>query len=123
MISIFEDRTERLRAEAERRRLERVTEAALTHLALNELLDELLARLIELLDADTVAIFLLDEAGDTLEIRATIGLESGAADRRVPLGGGFAGAGGGRAQADDRRRHRRGRARRTRSCTTAGSTR
>jgi PAS domain S-box-containing protein len=91
VISIFEDRTERLRAETERRRLERVTEAALTHLALNDLLDELLARLIELLDADTVAIFLLDEAGDTLEIRATIGLESGAADRRVPLGGGFAG--------------------------------
>ncbi len=90
-ISVFEDQTERLRAEAEHHRLERVTEAALTHLSLNELLDELLARLIELLPADTAAIFLLDESGEALEVRATIGLERGAEYRRVPLGRGFAG--------------------------------
>jgi PAS domain S-box-containing protein len=92
VISVFHDVTAERRAESDRRRLERITDAALTYLSLDELLNELLARLLELLAADTAAIFLLDAAGEALEVRATIGLEADHAGwRRVPLGKGFAG--------------------------------
>ncbi|MDQ1446652.1 MAG: hypothetical protein QOI20_3116 [Acidimicrobiaceae bacterium] len=51
------------------RRLQHVTDAALAHLDLDELLDEVTARTCEALDADTMAIFLRD--GDDLVARAT----------------------------------------------------
>jgi PAS domain S-box-containing protein len=92
VISVFHDVTAERRAESDRRRLERVTDAALTYLSSEELLSELLERLVELLAADTAAIFLLDAAGETLEVRATRGLEADHEGwRRVPLGKGFAG--------------------------------
>jgi PAS domain S-box-containing protein len=92
VISVFRDVTAERDAEVERRRLERVTEAALAYLALDDLLDELLARLLELLEADTAAVFLLDEQRVTLDVRATTGLEADYEGwRTVPMGGGFVG--------------------------------
>jgi GAF domain-containing protein/anti-sigma regulatory factor (Ser/Thr protein kinase) len=55
------------------RRLEGVTEAALSHLALGELLDVLLVRVRDTLCADTVAVMLL--RGDELHTRAALGLD------------------------------------------------
>src|SRR3954469_17549750 len=68
------------------RRLERITEAALSHLALDELLEVLLVRLREMLAAETADVLLL--RGDELHARASLGGEQ-RADERV--GEGFAG--------------------------------
>ncbi|HEY8408747.1 MAG TPA: GAF domain-containing protein [Gaiellaceae bacterium] len=69
-----------------------VTDAALTHLELDDLLDELLLRIRSILGADTAAILLLDEATDELVARAARGLEEEVeAGVRIPVGGGFAG--------------------------------
>jgi GAF domain-containing protein len=71
-------------------RLESVTEAALSHLALEELLDVLLVRLRDLLATDTVAVLLL--RGDELHARAALGLDDGQAGAlTVKVGEGFAG--------------------------------
>jgi len=69
-----------------------VTEAALAHLTLPELLDELLARIRELLYADTVAVLMLDDSGEQLVARGAKGLEE-EVERGVtiPVGRGFAG--------------------------------
>jgi signal transduction histidine kinase len=79
--------------DAERlRRLQLVTDAALAHLELDELLDELLARIRDALDADTAAVLLLDEDRQELAVRAAVGLEEGVERGiRIPLGQGFAG--------------------------------
>jgi serine phosphatase RsbU (regulator of sigma subunit)/anti-sigma regulatory factor (Ser/Thr protein kinase)/FixJ family two-component response regulator len=73
-------------------RLERLTEAALTNLSLDDLLHELLGHVCELLGTDTAAILLLDEERQVLEVKAERGLY-GQADARftVPVGAGFAG--------------------------------
>jgi GAF domain-containing protein/anti-sigma regulatory factor (Ser/Thr protein kinase) len=68
------------------RRLERVTEAALSHLALDELLDVLLVRLRELLRAETADVLLL--RGDELHTRAAQGPEQ---QGTMKIGEGFAG--------------------------------
>jgi serine phosphatase RsbU (regulator of sigma subunit)/anti-sigma regulatory factor (Ser/Thr protein kinase) len=72
--------------------LQRVTDAALAHLALDELLDELLQRIVEILDTDTAAILLLDETAEVLHARAAKGIEE-EVERgvRIPVGRGFAG--------------------------------
>ena len=57
------------------RKLQAVTDAALAHLSLDELLDELLTRIRDALDADTCAVLLLDETGTELVARAAKGLE------------------------------------------------
>src|SRR4051794_3924205 len=92
---LLRERTARAKAEAMAgtiARLERLTEAALTNLSLDELLHELLGHVCELLNADTAAILLLDDEREVLEVRAERGLE-GEADARftVPVGAGFAG--------------------------------
>jgi len=73
-------------------RLQRLTDAALAHLELNELLAALLARTRELLEVDTAAILLLDELRDDLVARAALGIEE-EVERgvRIPVGRGFAG--------------------------------
>ena len=73
-------------------RLQQVTDAALAHLQLDELLDELMARIRDALDADTSALLLLDERGAELVARAAKGLEE-EVERgvRIPVGKGFAG--------------------------------
>jgi signal transduction histidine kinase len=73
-------------------RLQSITDAALAHLELEELLAVLLHRIRALLDADTCAILLLDEPSGELVARAAVGLEE-AVERgfRIPVGQGFAG--------------------------------
>jgi len=69
-----------------------VTDAALTHLELDDLLDVLLLRIRSILGANTAAILLLDEATNELVARAARGLEEEVeAGVRIPVGGGFAG--------------------------------
>jgi anti-sigma regulatory factor (Ser/Thr protein kinase)/putative methionine-R-sulfoxide reductase with GAF domain len=70
----------------------RLNELELSDLGLDELLDELLDRTREILNADTVAILLLDDERHELVARAAKGLEEEVRRGvRVPLGGGFAG--------------------------------
>ena len=72
--------------------LQAVTDAALSYLPLNELLDELLTRVRDILDVDTAAILLIDDDRRALVARAAKGLEEEVeAVVRVPLGVGFAG--------------------------------
>ncbi len=74
------------------RRLQSVTDAALAHLRLDELLDALLVRTRQLLDVDTCAILLLDEETNELVARAALGIEEEVEQGvRIPVGRGFAG--------------------------------
>src|SRR6476646_7789976 len=74
------------------RRLQSVTDAALAHLRLDELLDALLIRTQQLLDVDTCAILLLDEETNELVARAALGIEEEVEQGvRIPVGRGFAG--------------------------------
>jgi signal transduction histidine kinase len=69
-----------------------VTDAALSHLELDDLLDELLLRIRPILGADTAAILLLDEPTNELVATAARGIEEEVeAGVRIPVGGGFAG--------------------------------
>jgi signal transduction histidine kinase len=69
-----------------------VTDAALSHLSLNALLDELLLRIRDILDADTAAFLMLDDTRGELIARAAKGIEE-EVERgvRIPVGRGFAG--------------------------------
>jgi len=74
------------------RRLQSVTDAALAHLRLDELLAALLDRTRQILEVDTCAILLLDEETNELVARAALGIEEEVEQGvRVPVGGGFAG--------------------------------
>jgi GAF domain-containing protein len=79
--------------DAERlRRLQLVTDAALSHLDLDELLGELLTRIRDVLDADTAAVLLRDELRNELVARSAVGLEEEVEQGvRIPIGSGFAG--------------------------------
>jgi len=73
-------------------RLQRLTDAALANLQLDDLLAALLERARELLDVDTAAILLLDELTDELVARAALGIEEEVEQGvRIPVGRGFAG--------------------------------
>jgi signal transduction histidine kinase len=73
-------------------RLQAVTDAALAHLEVDELLRVLLPRIRDILGADTCAVLLLDEQSEELVTRAAVGIEEEVeAGVRIPLGGGFAG--------------------------------
>jgi PAS domain S-box-containing protein len=90
---IFE-REQRARHEVEiamdrMRQVQTVTEVALAHLSLDKLLAELLDRVRDAMDVDTVAILLLENDNE-LVAWATKGLELDV-QIRVPLGSGFAG--------------------------------
>jgi signal transduction histidine kinase len=74
------------------RRLQSVTDVALSHLRLDELLAQLLIRVREILDADTCAVLILDEETNELVARAAIGIEEEVEQGvRIPVGKGFAG--------------------------------
>jgi putative methionine-R-sulfoxide reductase with GAF domain len=74
------------------RRLEALTDAALSRLDVSDLLDELLDRVRDLLDADTAAILLLDVHARQLVATAAKGLEDEVRRGiRVPVGEGFTG--------------------------------
>jgi len=74
------------------RKLQAVSDAALAHLSLDELLDELLERIRDALDADTSALLMLDRENQELVARAAKGLEEEVErGTRIPFGKGFAG--------------------------------
>jgi len=74
------------------RRLQSVTDAALAHLRLDQLLQALLERTRVILEVDTCAILLLDEETNELVARAALGIEEEVEKGvRIPVGGGFAG--------------------------------
>jgi signal transduction histidine kinase len=79
--------------DAERlRRLQLVTDAALSHLDLDDLLAELLTRIRDTLETDTAVILLRDELRHELLARAAVGIEEEVEQGvRIPIGGGFAG--------------------------------
>jgi signal transduction histidine kinase len=81
-----------LAAAEQLRRLQAVTDAALAHLDLDTLLNELLTRIREALQADTCAFLLLDASGMELIARAAQGIEEEVEQGvRLPVGRGFAG--------------------------------
>ncbi len=72
--------------------LQRVTDVALAHLSLDDLLTELLERMTEILHSDTAAFLLLDEPANELVARAAKGVEEEVEQGvRIPVGQGFAG--------------------------------
>jgi signal transduction histidine kinase len=74
------------------RRLQTVTDTALGTLSLDDLLEELLDRIRDALEADTCAVLLLDEPRGELAARAAKGIEEEVEQGvRIPLGKGFAG--------------------------------
>jgi signal transduction histidine kinase/HAMP domain-containing protein len=85
----------RVRAEAatnQLRHLQTVTDTALLHLGLDDLLHELLVRVREILAADTAAILLVADDGQHLVTHAVLGLgDETAAHATIPLGSGVAG--------------------------------
>jgi signal transduction histidine kinase/GAF domain-containing protein len=77
---------------ARMRELEVISEAALTHLDLNQLLANLLDGVRTIMRSDTAVILLLDPTGDELVASWARGLEEEVEARvRVPVGKGFAG--------------------------------
>jgi GAF domain-containing protein len=78
-----------------RRRIEHmqaITDAALAHLEVTELLSVLLPRIRDILDVETCAVLLLDEETDELVARAAVGIEEEVEQGvRIPVGRGFAG--------------------------------
>jgi phosphoserine phosphatase RsbU/P len=89
---LSERRTSAESALEQLRRVQSVTDAALSHLAVEDLLDELLIRVRDALDTDTAAILLVNEAGTELVARAAKGIEEEVEQGvRIPFGKGFAG--------------------------------
>ena len=89
---VTRDLTERRRSEQNLRILQAVTETALAHLALDDMLQSLLDTVAAELEVDTAVVLLATEDGGTLEVRAAHGLEE-EVERgvRIPVGMGFAG--------------------------------
>jgi signal transduction histidine kinase len=82
------ERKARVRVES----VQAVTDVALAHLELEDLLQALLGRTKDILDVDTCAILLLDAATNELVARAAIGIEEEVEQGvRIPVGRGFAG--------------------------------
>ncbi|MFI5496730.1 PP2C family protein-serine/threonine phosphatase [Actinoplanes sp. NPDC051859] len=74
------------------RRIEAVTDAALSRLDVPDLLEELLDRVVSLLDADTAAVMLVDAHARQLVATAARGLEDEVAQGlRISVGRGFSG--------------------------------
>ncbi|GAA3454643.1 PP2C family protein-serine/threonine phosphatase [Dactylosporangium matsuzakiense] len=81
------------------RRIQQITDTALSRLGVEDLLAELLVRARELLQADTATVMLLDPAGTELVATAASGLEREVHQGvRVPVGRGFAGSVAARAE-------------------------
>ena len=79
-------------AEDKLRDIRSVTDAALSYLDADDLLAALLDRVKEILDADTVAVLLLDSSGRQLIATVASGLEEEVRQGvRIPVGRGFAG--------------------------------
>jgi PAS domain S-box-containing protein len=77
---------------SEDRTLQIVTDAALAHLAIEPLLDDLLVRIRNAMRADTVVILLAEEGENELHAAAVLDFEEEITHRvRIPIGAGFAG--------------------------------
>ena len=77
---------------AQLRAMQALTDTALSHLALDDLLPELLGRVTTVMGVDAVGIALLDAGGQTLSLRAARGLGEGDVGRvQIPLGRGVFG--------------------------------
>lgn len=88
LMALEAERKARARVES----VQAVTDVALAHLELEELLQGLLLRTKEILHVDTCAILLLDPEANELVARAAIGIEEEVEQGvRIPVGGGFAG--------------------------------
>ena len=86
------DRRELEAANARLEAIQVVTDAALAHLPMDTLLQELLLRLRDILHVDTVAVLLLDPEDNCFVVRAAMGLEAELEQGiRVPFGHGVAG--------------------------------
>jgi PAS domain S-box-containing protein len=101
------DITERRRAELERaaraeaeavadtiQKIQRVTDAALEHLAMDDLMHELATHIADILQVDSATIFLVDPGEEQLTVGATVGLAAGNDGRqlKIPAKATFAGA-------------------------------
>ena len=86
-----EARLEADRASESLQRLQAVTDVALSHLKLDDLLNELLGRISEMLEVDFAAIVLVEEDNRTLAVRATRGLDADVGQLRFRVGEGFVG--------------------------------
>jgi phosphoserine phosphatase RsbU/P len=74
------------------RRIQSVTDASLAHLEIDELLDTLLERTRDILEADTAAVLLIDRAAQEMVATAAKGIEEEVRGGvRIPIGQGFAG--------------------------------
>jgi PAS domain S-box-containing protein len=89
---VTRDLTERRRNEERVQVLGSITETALAHVALEDLLQALVDRIAQQLAVDTVVVLLVSEDGTALAARASHGLEEEVdGGVRIPLGQGFAG--------------------------------
>lgn len=89
---VGEDIRMTLEARERLRWLEVVTDAGLTELSVEQLLDDLLEKVRELMDVDTSAVLLLDPTHEFLIATAAKGIEEEVHQGvRIPLGSGFAG--------------------------------
>ncbi|HEX8773442.1 MAG TPA: ATP-binding protein [Pyrinomonadaceae bacterium] len=93
---LVREREARKIAEEATRRLESaqiITEAALSHLSISDMMDDMLTRVREILHVDTVAILLVEKHGDELVAWAAKGLEEEVElGVTIPVGVGFAGS-------------------------------
>ena len=86
------DRTEPAPRASLLEELQRIVDATLTHLGIEDLLVELLNRIVEIVAADTAAFLLLEPDGKVLRARAAKGIEEEVEQGvRLPVGPGFAG--------------------------------
>jgi PAS domain S-box-containing protein len=89
---VTRDLTERRRNEDRVQVLSAITETALAHLALEDLLQALVDRIAQQLEVDTVVVLLLSDDGAALAAKASHGLEAEVEGGvRIPFGQGFAG--------------------------------
>lgn len=90
-----QEQAARAEAEATARRLravQTITDAALAHLTLDDLLHELLVRISQALNTDTAAILLVSEDGARLRLRASYGLGIVSESLELPIGDGVDGS-------------------------------
>jgi anti-sigma regulatory factor (Ser/Thr protein kinase)/putative methionine-R-sulfoxide reductase with GAF domain len=86
------DATQTKDATGRLRQIEALTDSALAHLDVEELLSELLERVRDVLHVDTAAVLLLDRASNSLIATAARGIEEEVIQGvRIPVGRGFAG--------------------------------
>jgi serine phosphatase RsbU (regulator of sigma subunit) len=85
-----EARLEADRASEALRRLQQITDVALSHLDLDDLLEELLGRVRDMLEVDLAAIVLAEDDG-SFTVHAATGLPDDVRGLRIPAGEGFVG--------------------------------